>query len=89
MRPGCASLLFAPGHFHAHGHFVFDRNGQEGRRVDLEIGKRCGNGPGDACFVALRDLLKGRSLRERAAAKAMLAVSSTPGAMVTLRVLEL
>jgi hypothetical protein len=33
-------LLLPPGHFHAHRDFILHGHGQEGGRVDLEMGQR-------------------------------------------------
>ena len=47
--------LLSPGHLHANGNFVLDGEGEERRRVDLEVGERGWNGSSEVRFIALLD----------------------------------
>src|ERR1700722_3146474 len=46
-------LLRAPGHVYAHGNVVLDWHCQKRGRIDLEIGERSRNDPGDMGLTAL------------------------------------
>src|SRR5580692_1173213 len=50
--------LRAPGHFYFDGDFVFDRDGEEARPVDFEVGACGGDGSADLNLVALCRALK-------------------------------
>lgn len=49
---------WTPGCLHSHRQFVLDRDGQERRSRNLEIGKCCRDRPGDVGLVSLNHLLE-------------------------------
>lgn len=48
-----------PDHVDADGNLILDWDGEERRRIDLEVGELCWNGAGDVMSVALDDLVEG------------------------------